>query len=135
MSQENVDVVRRLWDAADRRDSETVLALYDPQVELDVSGFPIEAAEGQHYRGHDGLKRLFREWREFWEHAESSLVELVDAGDRVVGVYTYRARGRASGVPVEGTFAALWTVHHGRVVRVEWRSSRDEAVEAMGLSE
>jgi ketosteroid isomerase-like protein len=135
MSQENVDVVRRLWDAADRRDTETALALYDPDVELDVSGFPIEATEGHHYRGHDGLRRLFREWREFWEQAESTLVELVDAGDRVVGVYTYRARGRASGIPVESTFAALWTVNRGRVIRVEWCGSRDMALEAVGLSE
>jgi ketosteroid isomerase-like protein len=35
MSQENVEVVRALFDAAARRDSATVLALYDPEVEWD----------------------------------------------------------------------------------------------------
>jgi ketosteroid isomerase-like protein len=37
MSQENVELVRRVYDAAARRDAATVLALYDPEVELDNS--------------------------------------------------------------------------------------------------
>jgi ketosteroid isomerase-like protein len=36
MSQENVEIVRRVYDAVARRDAETVLSLYDPDVELDA---------------------------------------------------------------------------------------------------
>ena len=37
MSQENVELVRGIYDAVARRDSESVLALYDPEVEWDMS--------------------------------------------------------------------------------------------------
>ena len=133
MSQENVEVVRRIWEAADRRDTERAFSLYDPEVELDVSGFPVVANQETMYRGHDGLKRLFREWREIWADAESTLLELIDAGDSVVSVYRYRGRGRASGISLEGTFATVWTVHDDKAVRVRWFGDRKEALDAVGL--
>lgn len=37
MSQENVDLVRRFYDALDKRDVSAVLAVYSPEVEFDVS--------------------------------------------------------------------------------------------------
>ncbi len=135
MSQENVELVRQIWEAADRRDTATVLSLYDPEVELDLTGFPEEAREGASYSGHEGLQRLFEEWRETWNSAESNLVELIEAGERVVGVYTYRGRGRASGVPIERTFAAVWTIRDAKAVRVEWFVGRGQALAAAGLSE
>ncbi len=135
MSQENVEVVRRIWDAADRRDSQTVFSFYDPEVELDVSGFPVVATDANLYRGHDGIRRLFTEWREIWSDAGSNLVELIDAGDRVVSVYEYRGRGRVSGVAVEEVFATVWTIRNGKAVRVAWFVGREEALEAVGLRE
>jgi ketosteroid isomerase-like protein len=135
MSRENVEIVRRIWDAADRRDTQAVLSLYDSEVDLDVSGFPVVATDASRYRGHEGLRRLFAEWREIWDDADSQLVELIDAGERVVSVYNYRGRGRASGVSVEGVFATVWTIRDEKAVRVEWFVGRDEALEAVGLRE
>jgi ketosteroid isomerase-like protein len=135
MSQEDVEVVRRIWDAADRRDTQTVLSLYDPEVELDVSGFPVVATNESLYRGHEGLQRLFGEWREIWTDAESNLVDLIDAGDRVISIYTYRGRGRASGASLEGTFATVWEIQDKQAVRVQWFTGREEALEAAGLRE
>jgi ketosteroid isomerase-like protein len=63
MSQENVEIVRRVYDAAARRDVATVLALYDPDVERDVSLHPLGGVTGKRvYRGHEGLRIWFREW-------------------------------------------------------------------------
>ncbi len=135
MSRENVEVVRRIWDAADRRDTQTVFSLYDPEVELDVSGFPVVATNADRYRGHEGLRRLFTEWREIWSDADSDLVELIDTGDRVVSVYSYRGRGRASGAAIEEVFATVWTIRNDKAVRVEWFMGRAEALEAVGLRE
>ena len=135
MPKDNVEVVRRLWDAAERRDTEAVLSLYDPDVELDVSAFPLADTDETIYRGHAGLRRLFSEWREVWDAADSELIELIDAGDRVVTVYRYRGRGRRSGVPVEEDFVILWTLAAQKVVRVKWFARREEALEAAGLSE
>jgi ketosteroid isomerase-like protein len=135
MSRENVDVVRQIWEAADRRDAEAVLSFYDPEVDLDVSGFPVVATDASHYRGHEGLRRLFTEWGEIWSDAHSELEELIDAGDRVISVYSYRGRGRVSGLDVEEEFATVWTVEGGKAVRVQWFTGRAEALAAAGVRE
>jgi ketosteroid isomerase-like protein len=133
MSEENVEIVRRVYDAASRRDADAIFALYDPEVELDATGLGLVGLGVFH--GHDGLRRLFREFSETWGEIEYSYEELIDAGAQVVAVVTRHARGRASGVEVERPFALLWTIGEGKVVRVMWFLSREDALEAAGLSE
>jgi ketosteroid isomerase-like protein len=61
MSQENVEVVRRVYEASAKRDSEAVLALYDPDVVIDVThGAVGEVAGRTVHHGHDGLRTFFR---------------------------------------------------------------------------
>ena len=43
MSEENVEIVRRAHDAVARRDTETVLALYDAEVEWDWTASPASS--------------------------------------------------------------------------------------------
>jgi len=131
--EENREIVRQVYEAAARRDAETVLALYDPEVELDASVLSLEGQRGGIFHGHDGLRSLFREWHEAWGQIEYSYEELVDAGEQVISVVTRHARGRASGVEVERPFALLWTLRHGRVIRVVWYLDRTEALEAAGV--
>jgi ketosteroid isomerase-like protein len=138
MSQENVEIVRRVYDAAARGDAATVLALYDPDIELDASQLGVAGIAGGDetvYRGHDGLRRFFRGWHEAWTNIEYDFEELIDAGDEhVIAVVTRHARGRASGVEVERPFALVWTLRGDKVARVVWFLSRAEALEAVGLS-
>jgi ketosteroid isomerase-like protein len=137
MSQENVEIVRRLWDAASRRDVEAVLALYDPEVEFDVSRHPLTSLIGGRrvYRGHEGLRSFFRERSEALENVEDVYEELIDAGDHVVAVARIRGRGRGSGVEVELPHgAAVLTIREGKVVRVVFLPTRDEALEALELA-
>ena len=136
MSEENVEIVRRLYDTVARRDAAAVLDLYDPEVEWDMTRGPLAGLTAWGvYRGHEGLQRFFRERYEAWDEIEDHCEELIDAGDRVISVTTTRGRGRSSGVEVEGTNASLWTIRDGKIVRVVWFGSRDEALEAAGLSE
>jgi ketosteroid isomerase-like protein len=137
MSQKNIEIVRRIYDAAARRDSGVVLALYDPRVEVDMSRAPCRDLVGKRfYRGHDGLRAFYREWNDAWETVESDVEELIDAGERVISVETTRGRGRASGVAVEVRQCGIWTIRAGKIVRVEWlEATREEAFEAAGLSE
>jgi ketosteroid isomerase-like protein len=138
MSQENVEIVRRVYDAAARRDTATVLALYDPEIEWDMTRRVGEGLWGQGglYRGHEGLRRWFREWSEGLDHIEYEAEELIAAGDdRVISEAYMRGRGRASGIEVGATIYAVWTFREGKVVRVVWFSRREEALEAAGLSE
>ena len=76
-----------------------------------------------------------RDRYEAWESIEDECEELIDGGDHVVSVVNSRGRGRASGVEVELTHAAVWTIGQGKVVRVAWFGTREQALEAAGLSE
>jgi ketosteroid isomerase-like protein len=127
VSQEAVEIVRRVYEAAARRDVATVLELYDPDVELDNTRLEIA---GGVYHGHDGLRTFFREWHEAWERIEYDFDELIDAGGHVVAVVTRRGRGRASGAEVELQVALVWTVREGKIVRVVWFETREDALEA-----
>lgn len=134
MSQANVETVRRVYEAAASRDSAAVISLYDPAVELDCSRTIGDVLGGGVYQGHEGLRELFRAWHDAWDEVEYDYEDLIDAGDHVVAVVTRRARGRSSGAAVEVHLALLWTIHEGKVTRVVWFTSRDEALDAAGLS-
>jgi ketosteroid isomerase-like protein len=134
MSRENVEIVRRVYEAAADRDTATVLALYDPGVELDNTRLEGVGWDGV-YDGHDGLRRFFRQWHEAWEKIQYDFDELIEAGDHVVAVVSRRARGLGSGAEVEMHVALVWTLREGRVVRVVWFPTRKDALEAVGLEE
>ena len=136
MSEENVEVVRRVYDAAARHDAEAVLALYDREVEWDVSrAHPIPRMVGGDdlFRGHEEMRRFFRERHEAFGEIEDICEELIDAGDQVISVGTLRGRGRASGLEVEQTLFAVWTVEQDKIVRVIFFPTRADALEAAGL--
>ncbi len=137
MSRENVETVRRVYDAVARRDAESVLALYDPEVQWDMSRGAWRGLDegGEIYHGHEGLRSWFRKQYEVWQKWEDNPDELIDAGEHVVSVVTSRSRGRTSGVEVQSNHAAVWTVREGKIVRVAWFPTREEALEAAGLRE
>jgi uncharacterized protein len=134
MSQENVETVRRIYEAAASRDASTVLGLYDPAVELDNTRLELVDWHGV-YRGHEGLRRFFRQWHEAWDDIRYDFDELIDAGEQVVAVVSRRARGAASGAQVEMHVALVWTLREGKVVRVVWFPTRAEALRAVALEE
>jgi ketosteroid isomerase-like protein len=138
MSQENVEVVRRVFDASAQRDAETVFSLFDPEAEWDNSRGPFTDLIGAGvYSGHEGLRRFWHEYyAEAWESVEDNLEELIRCGRlRRLGRKHPRPRG-ASGVEVEWTHnAGVWTIREGKIVRVAWFPTREEALEAVGLRE
>jgi ketosteroid isomerase-like protein len=135
MSEESVETVRRAYEAAAQRDGAAVIALYGPEVEWDISHAPARDLLGEPhvYRGHDGLRTFFRVWYEAWEYVEADLEELIDAGENVISVEQTRGRGRVSGIEVELPHFAVWTIGDGRIDRVVWFATREEALEAAGL--
>ena len=135
MSAENVEVVRQVFDAAGRRDAAAVLALYDPEVEWDASRIPLGGLTGRVVHGRDDLRNWFREWFGAWAGLEDLYDELIDAGDDVVSVTRIRAQGRSSGIGVEMRGAAAWTIREGKIVRVVWFPTPEEALENVGRRE
>ena len=61
MSQENVEIVRRLYDAWNRRDEEELVALGDPEVEWVNSPTAVEPGTRR------GTNELLAVWQMQWE--------------------------------------------------------------------
>ena len=136
MSRENVEVVRRVYEAAARHDTEAVLALYAPEAVFDFSRSPFASVMSKdRYCGHEDLRRLFRERYEAWEEIRDEYDELVEADQQVISTVTSRGRGRTSGIEVEQTHHGVWTIQAGKILSVAWFGTLGEAREAAGLTE
>jgi len=61
------------------------------------------------------------------------LKSLHDAGDKVVAFMRQRGTSKAAGMPVEMSFAQVFTIRDGKESRMEMYSDRDEALAANGL--
>jgi ketosteroid isomerase-like protein len=131
MSQENVELHYRSLDAVNRRDLGALLALMDDDVEA-VSR--IVAMEGG-LHGHDGIRRWWENWLDVFPDYNIEVVEVRDFGDLTVAALRGLGHGAGSEMPFEDT---IWQVARWRRGKcVWWRTSytRDEALEAAGLSE
>jgi ketosteroid isomerase-like protein len=139
MSQENVEIVRGLYDAFAEGDNESPFDVYDAEIKWDVSG--LQSSWGSMgfdpvYHGHDGVRRFWRQWLEAWRAIEFDLRELADCGDSVLATIYQRNVGRESGIEVEqGTWWQVWTLRDGKVLTVKHFQDRAQALEAAGLRE
>src|SRR5512133_1883628 len=133
MSEENVEIVRKLIDAFNRGDLDAWAGFLSPEVaweSLPLVGFRDV------YRG----RAEAREWIELLvEDFEEAHLEIEEttalSDDRVLIGYTQIGRGRGSGLPGElRGWAILW-VAKGLITRRQVFWTRDEALEAAGLSE
>jgi uncharacterized protein len=131
MSQENVNVVREAWEAAERHDNEAIFPLYDADVE--VQG--LHALGDRVYRGLGGVREFWRDWSASWSESGSEVEEWIDAGDDVIAVMRLWGRGKRSGVPVEARQSHVWTLREGKMWRLRVYDTRDEALKAVGLAE
>ena len=132
MSQENVEVVRRMWDAWERADLETVFCLYDPAIVWVNHVGPVEAQGA--YLGHEGVRRTWREWLAPFETFEAHAEAFIDAGDSVVVSWWMSGRGKTSGAPGDRSGWSVNTIRNGLVIRVDLFDTETEALEAVGLS-
>lgn len=126
-----MEVVRRIYDSIRRGATGEVLAAYREDVEFDLTRSPFRDFLPRHVvYGHDGLRAFFRERLESWDSMEDECVDLSGVGDRVIAEVVTRGRGRTSGIAAELTHYAVWTICDGKVARVVWCSTQEEASEA-----
>jgi ketosteroid isomerase-like protein len=133
MSQENVEVVRAMYEVANARGKlDADFALLAPDVEFHVSGaFPdLDPV----YRGHEGVRKLNEALNEPWLTLSLDPEKFIDAGSRVLVLNRFHARGR-DGMELKLDLANLWTVRDGQIVKMEAFADHERALEAVGLSE
>jgi ketosteroid isomerase-like protein len=124
MSQENVEIVRRFLIL----DVDEALEYADP----DIVWNPIEELPTQ---GHDAVRESLARWKGEWHDYKVMPEEFVDSGDRVVVTVRLRGRGRGSGIEIDALFYDVYTVHDGKIVRMDQFTERRQAFEAVGLAE
>ncbi len=136
MSRENVELVRRIFEAVNRGDMEGAFALADPPPEFEFvpSGVLIPDLSGVQ-RGPEGLRRVQEGFLAAFDDVHLAVHELIDAEDQVFGSYAIQGRGRHSGAETSWDVWNVWTVRDGRVVRWQGFTDRDAALDAAGLSE
>jgi ketosteroid isomerase-like protein len=119
MTQQNVDLVRAIYDALGTGDIPGVGA----RMAADIEWYEAEShpyAEGNPYRGLDEIlggvfARLGGEWDGFAAVPE----EFLDAGDTVIVLGRYRGTSRATGGALDAQFVHVWRIADGKAARFQ----------------
>jgi ketosteroid isomerase-like protein len=132
MSQENVEIVGRIYERLNRGDVEGVVALCDDDFLIDMSE---RVFNPDTYRGHDGNRRFYEGVQDAWESYRWDVEETRIAGDSVVAMLHCHGRSREGGPEPDSRVAWLWRLQRGRPVSLRAYRDRTEALEAAGLRE
>ena len=131
MSRQNVEIVRRIYDAWGAGGVRgEVLEYMSEQLEYVNPPYAVHAGTRHGLEGWLAVAENLDESFESWSHV---LGEIVDADDKVLAITTFHARGRGSSVDLEKYEPHVWTLRDGEVVRFQWFNEREEAEEAAGL--
>ena len=131
MSQENVETIRRIYDASNRGDWEA--AFGDAREDLEVT-FKAGPNSGTH-RGREEVQAVFEDLLAGFDLWITEPLEFFESGDEVVAVVNNRLRpkGGTSG-EFEYRNGHIWTIRDGVVVSLVGFPTPEEAIEAAGLS-
>jgi ketosteroid isomerase-like protein len=124
--EETIHVAYEAWS---RRDVEALLEVAHPDAEArPILGANIGASV---YRGHDGLREWFKDLHQEWETFQTRVTRIEERGDRALCTIDVYARGRASGVVIEGELYHLVDMRDGLILRLEAFRDRAEAMRAL----
>ena len=133
MSQENVEIVRRIVEEGVRGSWEESAPHLGPDIEL--HGTVGGLTEGSVWRGSEQVRKFFEEDSDAWDERRLDAEEFIDAGGCVVVLLREFRRGKGSGVEIETDTAMVYEVRDRQVVRIQGYMNRAEALEAAGLEE
>ena len=134
ISGENVELVRRIYDAAARRDADTPFEIYAEDIVWDLSKTSRAVLYEQPiYVGHEAVRGMWRESLVVFAEVDFYLEDVTDVGEHVLAVVREHATGRASRAPVGALHYAVWTLSAGKVTRLQIFDDRASAFAAAGL--
>jgi ketosteroid isomerase-like protein len=132
MAQENVETVRRMYEAFNRGKTAAARELLHPEAELHQ---PPEAPDTDSYYGRDEWERGFALWLSEWEDPRFEPLEAAAIDGCVIMRVRVSGRGRTSGVETANDWFHAWTLREGKPHRCFVRSTRAEAVKAVVMEE
>jgi ketosteroid isomerase-like protein len=132
MSGEGISVLQEFNEALIER-GEFRMDLIDPDVVVVDHDIP----DSGDYRGHSGFEKwLSEDWGSAWESFTIEPEKMLEVGDGlVVSVFTVTARGKGSGVEIKARNATVNELRDGRITRVDYYTTEDEAMQAVGAVE
>jgi ketosteroid isomerase-like protein len=134
MSEQNVALVRSIYEAFGGGDIAAVLGAMSPDIVWnEAENFPY--ADGNPYEGPEAIlggvfARLGGEWDGFAPVPE----EFLDAGDSIVVLGRYRGTCKATGTPIHAQMAHVWRVRDGKAVRFQQYADTHQVVRAMSAT-
>ena len=134
MSRENVAVARLIYASGPQGDFSN-REPFDEDLDFEMSGWVMFESDPIKARGIDGMASVWRKTLQDWDDFHTGPIEeLIEAGDQIVVFNRVGGRGRHSGVEVDSRRGAVFTFRAGKIARL-FLADREEALEAMGLSE
>ena len=126
MSEADVDLVRRGFEALEVGDAEALIPLVHPEFEMTTpAGL---AAEPDTYRGQDGVRRYFDSFYEAMDEIGIYAGGFEDlGGGRVMTPSTLRARGRSTGLVAEQSLVLVWVIKDSLAYRLHVFATEAEA--------
>jgi ketosteroid isomerase-like protein len=134
MSQENVAAVQAAYEALARGGLDQVIECWTDDLDhRSIEGAPDDRGP---IHGKDAMRAYVQDWIDLFDDFGIEPVELIDAGEnRVVAVLRFGGRAKLSGVETDQTMGAVFQIRDGKITRGREYSTRDQALEAAGLSE
>jgi ketosteroid isomerase-like protein len=132
MSQENVEIVRSIYEAANRRDWDAAWRNQAADVEYTT---PPRGPSAGTYRGREEIQGFWEEMLTAFDAASAEPEEFFERGDQVAVVVKRRMRPKGSSAEIESRTGSLWTIRDGMVVSMRIFAKPEEALDAVGLEE
>jgi len=133
MAIDNVEIVRRGYRAFAEGGVEAILQFIDPEIEWHMSAAFTD--EPHVFRGHDGVREVFRFFNDFIEELGADPHEFIEAGDRVIVPVRMHGRLRETGQPVAYELVQVWLGRDGKAIRLVTFPDRETAgAELAGLA-
>jgi ketosteroid isomerase-like protein len=133
MSQENVETIKRACEAWGTGDISIYREMYAHDV-IAYAGSLAPEVTGE-LEGRDRVMDILESFLETFEYSELLPGEFLEDGDVVVVPILMRARPRGSTGTIEWRLVAAYRFRDGLIVHQSWHQTREEALEAAGLSE
>ena len=131
MSQENVELVRRSFEAWNEGDVDAIRRFYAEDAVIHTGITEL----GTTFEGDDPIGRWAAQIRETWAEVHWELERIFEVGDVVVIFHRGMGVGRESGVKVTRELTTLFQVRDGKITSERIYLDRREALEAAGLRE
>jgi ketosteroid isomerase-like protein len=132
MSQENVELVQRIFEAVGRGDLEAAADTLDPDIEI----VDFDIPDAGFYHGREGFFAWLARWDEGWESWKVEDLEFRSVGDaQVLALFRIVTKGKGSGIEMDRLDAIAYRLRDGKVIRSEYFNDRQQALEAVGLRE